>query len=329
MRNLWISLNEKYQRNKSIIWFIIAVVVFFLLVTRNLDKINDSSGGSGNESATSESVYSNSMIENSIKSVTNTCDDDYETMINELENTYITDGNIIKLFIEMCNNKKFESAYAMLSDDCKNLLYPTKEKFMELYANSVFNNYKNYKIDKFNERTYKVDYKEDAITTGGSTASVSSEYITITNDGKINISNLIGKQDMNIKANNEYLSFEITGKISYINYEVYQIKIKNIVKADIYINENMNNGVYIMDSAKKRIGIVLEDYIDQDYLIPSETTKVLNLKFNRSYSNNSTDLAMHFENIKIVNKNYYNYETNKLQMTKYPEKASFVIDFND
>lgn len=326
MRDLWISLNEKYQRNKSIIWFAIVVVVFFILVNRNMDKMAEISRGSGNKAATSGSAYSNTDVVNSIKAATNNNIDDYESIMNELDSTKIYGENTIKLFIEMCNNKKFESAYEMLSEDCKNILYPTKEKFIKQYGNTIFSTYKNYIVKEHKGSTYKVDYREDAITTGGKTESISSEYMTIVDGGKINISDFISKQDMSIKANNPYFSAEITGKIVYVDHEVYQIKIKNIVKADIYINETMNNGLYIVDSDENRIDIATDEYIDQEYFVPSETTKTVSLIFNKNYNNSKLDKSINFGNIKIVNKSYYNYEIKDVQMTNYPERATFVIN---
>lgn len=327
MRDLWISLNEKYQRNKSKIWFAIAVVVFFILVTRNIGKMPNTSGGSSNETATSESGYSNSEVINAIKSATSAdIDDSYNSVKNELGDINVYDENVVKLFIEMCNNKKFGSAYEMLSDDCKNILYPTKEAFVKSYGNVIFDNYKNYSVKEYKGNTYRIDFKEDAITTGGITDSISPEYITIVNDGKINISGFISKKDLSIKANNPYFSTEITGKIVYVDHEVYQIKIKNIVKADIYINETMNNGLYIVDSNGNRINIATDEYIDQEYLVPSETTKTISLIFNKNYNNSIQDKSINFGNIKIVNKSYYNYEIKDIQITKYPERTTFEMN---
>lgn len=327
MRDLWISLNEKYQRNKSKIWFGIAVVVFFLLVTRNMDKMLKTSGGSGNKTATSVSSYDSSDVTNTIKNViSNNSDDNYNSIMQSLGDIKIYgEGNII-LFIELCNNKKYRSAYEMLSEDCKKILYPTEEKFIKSYGNTIFNNYKYYSISRYKGNTYKIDFKEDAVTTGGRTDSISSEYITIVDGGKINISGFIAKQEISFKANNSYLSTEIVSKTIYVDHEMYQIKIKNIVKADLYINETMNSGLYVMDSAGNKINIATEEYIDQEYLIPSETTKVVNLRFNKNYNSDRLDKSIHFDNIKIVNKNYYNYETKKTQMTNYPEKTTYVID---
>ena len=47
-------------------------------------------------------------------------------------------NDIIKEFVENCNNQKIEEAYNMLTDECKEVLYPDIETFENNYYNNLF-----------------------------------------------------------------------------------------------------------------------------------------------------------------------------------------------
>lgn len=328
MNNLWIDLNEKYQKYKSIIWIGIAIVVFFLLVMANLDKTMNSVGDSGNKTAISESVSTDdetlrNIVNNTISNENITS---YEDMLNSFDSKSLNYQNTVELFILLCNANKTDVAYDMLSDECKQLIYPSKASFVNGYYSGIFKTKKNYVISNFKGNTYKVTFTEDAISTGGATGSAAQEYITVLSGGKINISKLVEKQELSIKSTNPYFSAEITGKTIYVDYEVYDIKIKNIVKADVYINQTMNSNLYLKNSSGTIYSIKTDDYIDVDYLIPSGSTKTMKVKFLKKYNDNTEIESMNFNSIRISNKNYYDYDTNQYITTNYPEEYEFSME---
>ena len=47
-------------------------------------------------------------------------------------------GQIIIKFIDYCNSGEINSAYELLSDDCKQILFPSIESFLNNYYNRIF-----------------------------------------------------------------------------------------------------------------------------------------------------------------------------------------------
>ena len=112
---------------------------------------------------------------------------------------------IVEEFIEKCNNKDVEGAYSMLTDECKEVLYKTKENFKKGYLDVIFKNNRIVNIENFisnnNRYTYRVDLYEDILSTGNAQSKDSYiDYITIdekSKNGKLNINSFIYKQDIN------------------------------------------------------------------------------------------------------------------------------------
>ena len=48
------------------------------------------------------------------------------------------DSNIVNTFLDFCNNGQIESAYNLISDECKNEKYPTIQDFQDYYYNYIF-----------------------------------------------------------------------------------------------------------------------------------------------------------------------------------------------
>ena len=84
-----------------------------------------------------------------------------------------TDSNVetIKQFVDLCNEKDYQSAYNLLTEDCKNELYNTLDIFIENYCNKVFNIEKTYNLELWqystNTYTYRITYIENNMLATG------------------------------------------------------------------------------------------------------------------------------------------------------------------
>lgn len=103
---------------------------------------------------------------------------------------------LIKNFIDYCNNANSESAYSMLTDKCKENMYPTLQDFIVNYYSSKFSTIKNYTITKYNSYIYKIDLKESSINTGKLSENTIQDFIVIQGN-KLNI-NVYNEKDLNI-----------------------------------------------------------------------------------------------------------------------------------
>ena len=61
-----------------------------------------------------------------------TYDRDYEIISGSRKDneTYDEENSIIEEFLNYCNNKEFENAYNILSQECKNAIFPNLETFI-------------------------------------------------------------------------------------------------------------------------------------------------------------------------------------------------------
>lgn len=318
MRDLLIDLNSYFSKYKYTIGFIIVVIILVFLVAKEHTKLQKKVGDSRAKSTISESVSNRSNVNdiannNEIKS--------YEDVKKYVKNNNET----IYAFYLLCKEGNTSLAYEALSDECKEILYPTLKDFEDNYYSAIFKTNKDCNIASFKNNTYKVDYTENAINTGNTKSIGITDYITIADDGKLNISGLISREKTKISSVQSYFSTTITEKQTFVDSEIYTIVIGNNVKADLYMNDSSESGLYLLDTYGKAYYVESEDYFDVDYYVPSESKKMLKLKFRKKYSDDSETSQICFNNIKVENKRYYD-NTSAEKYTMYPEKTNAIIN---
>ena len=336
IRDFWILLNEKYQRNKTVIWFIIAIVVLFILVMRNMDKVSDSIRGSSESSTTSGSVSNDEQI----SKIVNESEDNYDEIQEKAQKVLEHKEDYIKFFVQLCNGGKVDTAYGYLSDACKEALYPTKQSFIDNYYSVIFKISKECEITEVKNDTYKVSYTNDLISTGGNGSNEGEiiDYITYVNGGKLNISNFVESAESKITSIAPYFTVYVDKKKTYFDHVVYNIRVKNNTKADIYINAEDNNNLYIEAENGSTYMLDASSLFDSDYLVPAGKEKSMELTFYVNYAKDSDATSMCFGNMIIVNKEYYdsttevrNPTTGEIEYAKvktnYPEKYNWTIKF--
>ena len=336
IRDFWISINEKYQRNKAVIWFIIVIVVLFILVMRNIDKISNTARGSSESSTTSGSVYN----EDKLMEIATNCEDNYEEIEQTIQEIDMNREDRIKLFIMLCNNGKIEGAYNFLSDDCKRDMYPTKEAFIKDYYSVIFKISKEFEITEVKNDTYRVRYINDSLSTGGQIEEGDGlvDYITYVEGGKINISSYIEAENSTITSIAPYFTVYIDNWQVYMDHITYNIRLKNNTKADIYINDIDNSNLYIKDMNENIYKIDASEMFDSDYLIYAGKERSFKLIFNINYTDTNKISEICFGNMKFVNKEYLdstvevkNPTTGEMEYAKvktnYPEEYSWIVRF--
>lgn len=337
IRDFWILLNEKYQRNKSVIWFIIAVVVLFILVMRNFDKVSNSHRGSS-ETTTSESVsYDKKIRDAAVKS-----EDNYDNVKENLNGVSMKKEDCIKLFVQLCNNGKIQAAYDCLSDFCKQELYPTKQKFIDDYYGVIFKISKECEITEVKNDTYKVKYTNDSISTGGNSDGSEGivDYITYDTAGKISISGLLKVEEPKITSIAPYFTVYVDKIKTYSDKIIYDVRVKNNTKADIYINDEDNSNLYVRDDSNGIISVDTSGLFDSDYLVTGGSTKSFTLMVNSNAFDINSISELCFGNMIIKNKEYLDTTTEVVnsttgqkeyvrRKTTYPETYNWSIKFEN
>lgn len=202
---------------------------------------------------------------------------------------------IIDKFVSFCNSGNVQEAYNLLSSECKEQLYNELNDFQKTYYTPVFGNGKrNVSIENWNENIYKVDFYEDALSTGRYSVENSlQDYITIVNDKegnkKLNINGYIGRTNYEDKVINQYkLEVKITRKDSYMDYEIYTFDVKNDSENNAYLGnvQNYENVSYLVDKNEIKYN-AYEHEIPQTLLeVYGKQSKTIQIKYFNEYSSN-------------------------------------------
>lgn len=252
-----------------------------------------------------------------------------ETVIsgsNVDENEFEEQNNLVKEFVDYCNNGELENAYELITDECKEKLYPTLSSFRRNYYNVIFENgSKEYNLKSWvnsdGYSTYRVRFVEDIISTGNYDDTVKFEdYITIVtkdDERKLNINGYVKTINSSKKTTTDEVEAEIIQKDIYMDSIEYTIKIKNLTDNEI-----------LLDTLKSDASLVLIGSNNADYRLDKTNLKStqlainpgkkreIKLKFIKEYGSNVSDNFIRFKNAIM---NYSEYLENKNDYDNYKE----------
>lgn len=217
-------------------------------------------------------------------------------------------GSIIKQFIEYCNQKKYQNAFNILGEECKEEVFSNNiELFIENYCKKIFISNTTYNIELWtteNEKyIYRIKYYENnLLATGGTSNNKNIEdYITIIGKGedkKININGFIFAEEINKTISRNDIEITVKNRKVYKTYEKYNFIVKN----------NSNNTILLATSSnEKDICLVDNNNVEYSSLIYEVPQHLLNiqsgyqhsvdLRFNKIYNNQRIIEKLRFKNI--------------------------------
>jgi len=223
------------------------------------------------------------------------------------EEYYKQNSELIEEFVQYCNKKDAKSAYNMLSNECKDILFPTLKEFEENYINDYYAKQRTYNIQswivKGNLVTYKIRMLDDLLSTGSYTNSVKyQDFITIDNNSEnpsISVGGFVKREDLNVESETEEFYVKVTKRNIYVDYEEYEISIKNLTEETVIL-DHLENVKGITLFGKNGVNFNIEN-IRQNLLLKSDlksgNTRTLNLKFKKNYSNSTSSDYIEFKNI--------------------------------
>ncbi len=240
-------------------------------------------------------------------------------------------SNIIKTFVEYCNENKLHEAYNMLTDDCKEQIYNTEDIFKENYINQIFKTKKSYKLELWaknnNYYTYRIIYTDgNALQTGGYNSKNNyMDYVTVVkynNDFKLNINQFIKKENLNKQKIDNNFEITINSRTVYMDYESYNITVKNNTEKTILLNDGKNTkDIYLLDNSDIKYTSLINELATSLLTINSKYTKTFNLKFNKTYNTNIKITNMEINNI-YLDKEKYDLNPNDEDL----ERVNITID---
>lgn len=277
-------LRHFYYQNKEKIWkvFLLAAFILGIIYVLNsfaIDSANksvlESNNNYGYQYGDSESTYIQGTSAITGEIIT-------KTEANKINDT-------ISKFITNCQNKKYEEAYNMLSEDCIEVKYNTIEKFIEQYITPKFTTAQTYSIQKWNGNTYKVEMSEDILATGNiSNNQKILEYITIVNqndENKLNISEYIGKRVINKTDTQKNLKITVNTKQVYMDYEIYEFEVENLSNDAIKLDSLKNaSSIYLIDNNGNTYKAHKNELLEQELILNPKIKYTIRIKFANTYS---------------------------------------------
>lgn len=236
---------------------------------------------------------------------------------------------LIGQFVENCNNKDYEAAYNLLTEDCKNNIYPDMELFKQ-YVDSVFPNKKIYNIQNFSNKDevyiYTVNILNDILASGLNNEKdeqvYSEKYIVKKENGqlKLSIREYVGRQNLSYMYEDEYMKIKIESvDVKYDNI-VYNLNITNksenyIVYSDYSVDYEI--ALDTSEGLKRKADEVLEPII-----LDKLETKNFSVKFTIFYDEDTVIQDMLFDYIRIYESDE-DYENGKNPIDDFAIKIKF------
>ena len=279
------KLFRKYNQNIRTIWIVIIfVALFFILlqtifsVIRNMRRTEQEQELNNYYQSQLNSETSNTEISNNEKPV-------------EIPNDVVitsSSESIINQFVKLCNENKLNEAYDIISQDCKEVLYPTINDFKNNYYNKIFNMPRSARVENsmYEGEIYKVTYMTDLLSNGGySDETTFEDYIYVTREDdepKISLNKFIYIQDINKTASSNEISINILKKRVFIDYEEYQIQILNNTNNEIYITPDERK-IYLLDENDIEYTSNIDEFQTNATLIKPNESKIFDLTFYKGW----------------------------------------------
>ena len=120
-----------YNQNRYIIWISLIVFIGIIVLLQILNRWVIRQNEIENSIANNTTYVDNGKINNNYSVIT---EEEIETEAK----------NVIDTFISYCKNSQIQNAYNMLSNECRELIYPTIEDFVNYYYRQIFTQDKDY-----------------------------------------------------------------------------------------------------------------------------------------------------------------------------------------
>lgn len=297
-----------YNTNRKKIWFAILVVIFIILLINVLNSIvHNQNNSQSNVSTTKE----NETLMNSIS-----MKNDESTVSGQKIST--SQKSMLKTldeFASYCSDGEIEKAYELLSDDCKEEMYPTVDVFKLGYYDPIFNGKKkNISTENWINDIYKVKYTEDALSTGVyNDENIIQDFITLVIDDngniKLNINGYVGRKKINSTAHHGDLQINVVETNIYMDYQTYTFEITNNTDKTILLNDpTIDDSMYIEDNNETKYQAYTHEISQAELKVLPQEKKVLSIKYYSRYNSSKTIKKVVFSRIILDYEAYSNYQ---------------------
>lgn len=272
------------NKNKGKIVVVVAIIIFLLLIIQVLNK------------ASVEKVKDNT---NADRNLSNEVKRSKDTILSDTKirnNTTAEENyNLITTFIQYCNNHEIEQAYNLLTEECKENVYPKIENFEKNYIDVVFQNKRQATIQSWTEHrdkhTYLVKLMGDIMATGNGEEQEYEDYVTVEGEEqKLNINRYIGRKKIETTREIENLKFEVNFVDIYKDYEIYYLKVSNPTNQEVILdNLESTTSTYIETNKETKISCLNYEAGRNSFRLEPGMAKTIKLRFIKQYNTNIVD----------------------------------------
>ena len=304
------KIAEWYINNKTKVLTAIFIIVVIILVSIIVNFLNTLQL---NKSQTNTEANVNVQENNApIGNFTDIYVEGTESVVTG-ENTsssQVTIIDTINQFVQLCNEGNVNEAYNMLSDECKEEVYPSLDSFRNNYYNAIFNGQKkNISVENWVNSIYKVTFENDALSTGVYTQEGTiQDYITVTrnenNELRLNINNYIGREEINkTRTDSSNISITVLRSDTYMDYETYTYSITNNTNNTILLDDKIStDNMYIEDENGNQYTAYIHELSEAQLTITPGETKEITIKYYSRYGSTKNITQVVFNKI-ILNYN--------------------------
>ena len=239
----------------------------------------------------------------------------------------------VDTYFNYCNNKQYEEAYSMISDDCKKVYFPTLDRFKE-YVDLVFNENKIYYLQNYsnynNIYIYRMRIMEDLLATGLTGKDdlyFYEEKIALKEEnGKISLSlrQLITIEEMDEIYEDSYVKIWVEQRSVFYEQETYKVRIKNKTSNTVVLADNQEKKEIILQVGTENREANNDNL---NVVIYPDETREYNLKFTKFFDDDTTVKGLIFNAVRVLPQYSGFSELKEYELSKAEKLYSISIPF--
>lgn len=292
-----------YNQNRKNIGWVIIIIAFFLVLLYGLNYFFKEKSKQDLESEQNINTKINETDQIKITASESPITGER----NEKDKT-----QIIIDFLDKCNNGYIEDAYSMLTEECKEELYSSLSDFKIYYCGNFFNEPRaTFEVENWFGGTYKVNIVPDMLATGKKNNNkVKQDYITVIktdNVYKLNVNNYIKRINVKSESNQKGITIRVNYKDIYMDYEKYNITVKNNSVKNIFLDTKKNvTSMYIEDKNGIKYPAATNEIEKEDLKFIAGEERTMNIKYYSKYISTKSTNRLIFSNVILDSDKYMN-----------------------
>ncbi len=209
-------------------------------------------------------------------------------------------------YFNYCNSKEYESAFNMLTNECKNSLFDNNLEQFKEYIDGIYNKKKIYNIQNYsnakNIYIYDINILDDIAATG-TTGDYEKykEKIVIHNleDGiKISVLGYVGRTILERETEDDNMKVKVLYKEMSYEREEYTLEIRNKIDSIILISDEIGGDQITLNLGKQsRMAL---NTVNSNILLYPGQTKTIKLLFTKYFDDGVIPEQINFNNVRIL-----------------------------